>query len=126
MEQASLHYCCDCKTTKPRDQFKSHEKDDKHGKKGIPTSKCTCCTMRNQHTHKKLKQKHDEDGPNPSEDPVEPDPVISTEEFTALLHEQAHNSNLCCQACVSTQGMDEEEEEVFKVIVRRIWHATGY
>ena len=89
MEQAPLLNCHNCKTSKLRDQFNVPKKDDKHGRKGESTSKWSSYTIRNQQGRQNLKLKRDEERPNPSEDPPEPGPANSIEQFTALLHEQA-------------------------------------
>jgi len=58
---APLHTCCNCKQLKQLTEFKLRMKDDRHGKKGEPTSKCTECTIRSQISRQKLKRKHDND-----------------------------------------------------------------
>ena len=126
MEQEPLLYCRDCKSSKSRDQFNSCQRDDKHGAKGEPTSKCTDCVMRNQQRRQITKRKRDEEGPNPSEGPSELDPVLSMEEFSTLLPNQALEGNLCCRACVSTQEMDDDDAEKYNVIAGHMWEATGF
>jgi len=125
MEQAPL-YCRDCKTSKPRDQFKLRKRDDKYGRKGEPTSKCSHCTTRNENGCQALKRKRNEEGLDPAEDPPEPDPTISIEQFTTMLHDRALSGDLCCRMRVSTQGLAGEEAEVVKVIVGRVREATGF
>ena len=64
--------------------------------------------------------------PDPSGDPAEPDRTISLEQFTALLHEQALTSDISCSARVFTQGLTGEVDEIFAVIVGRVWEATRF
>src|SRR5260370_36448974 len=45
--------CCSCKQVRPLTDFKICKKD---GQKG-PTSKCTCCLLRNQKPHQHMKWK---------------------------------------------------------------------
>ena len=123
MEQAPLLYCHTCKNSKPKDQFKLCEKDDQYGKKGEPTGKCSPCMTRKQQRDQNKKQKHTEEG---SDDPVEPGHIISIEEFTASLRQQACMDDISYHAHVSTQGLPEEADEAFNVIAVRVWEATGF
>ena len=122
MDQAPFLRCIDCEVRKPRDQFKLRERDDKYGKKGDPTRKCSLCTTRNQNRHLNLKRKRNEEDPNLAE----LDPTISIEQRTTMLHEQALRGDLCCRMRVSTQGLAVAEAEVIRVIVGRVWEATGF
>jgi len=123
MEQAPLLYCRGCYTNKPSDQFKLRERDDSYGRKGDPTSQCSPCAANKQDRDQNRKRKRDEDL---SEDPAEPGPTISIEQFTAPLHQQARRRDLCCWTRISTQGLAAEEDVVLKVIAGRVWEATGF
>ena len=82
---------------------------------------------RNQQGCQILKPERDEKGPDSSEDSLELDPATSSEQFMALLHGQALRGDLCCQTCISTQLIAEDEaEEMFQAIVGRVWDATGF
>jgi len=81
---------------------------------------------RNQQGCQILKYKRDKEGLDSSEDPLELDPAISSKQFTALLHGHARRGDLCCHMCISNQVIAEEEDEMFKVIVGRVWEATGF
>ena len=72
------------------------------------------------------KRKRDEDDAHPSEDPVEPTPIRSIDEFTELLHQQALQGEICCRIRVSTQGLAAEEDAIFNIIAGRVWEATGF
>ena len=61
--------------------------------------------MTNQQRRQNLKQKCDEEGPNPSEDLPESGSANSFEQFTALLHKQARTGDLYYRTCISTQGV---------------------
>jgi len=76
--------------------------------------------------HMIRKRKRDEEGLDPSEDPAEPNPTISIEQFTALLREQALAENICYSARVSTQGLTGEVDEICSKAVGRVWEATGF
>ena len=123
MEQAPFHFCRDCMTRKPINQFNLHQRNDKYGAKGEPTGRCTHCTVRNQQRHQDLKRKH---GENPSGCLPEPSPALSTQQFMILLQEQALKGNLSYQTCVLTQGMTDEEGDIFDVIAACVWDATGF
>ena len=122
MEQAQNFFCSGCNTRKPKDQFKLHTRDDKHSRKGEPTSRCSHCAMRGQQEHKNLKQKCNGEDTGPPE----PGPPISIEQFMVLLHQQALTGKICCQVCVSTQGMVAEDDKEFMQIARHVWEAMGY
>jgi len=77
-----------------------------------PTSRCCSCAAKERHRCEIKKRKRDEEGPDPSEDPAEPDRTTSIEQFTALLHKQALTGDPCCFAHVSTQGLDGEVGEI--------------
>jgi len=126
MEQAPLFHCCDCKKIKPKDQFAVRTRNNKHGKKGEPSSRCSSCTAKEHDRWIIRKRKRDGEGLDPSEDPAEPSPTIFIEQFTALLHEQALADDICCSARVSTQGLTGEVDEICKKLVGRVWEATGF
>jgi len=73
-----------------------------------------------------MRRKHEEEGPEPSEGPVEPNPIISLEQFTTLLHKQALSGDTHCRSRVSTQGLVGEGDEISKVIAVHVWEATGF
>ena len=60
------------------------------------------------------------------EDTPEPDSMLAIKQFTMLLREKALTGVISCTACVSTEGLDGEEEEICSVIVGRMWEATGF
>ena len=126
MEQAALFYCHDCHGKKLKDQFKLHSKDNKYGKKGDPTSRCLPCAENERQRRQNKKRKRDEECLNPSESPATPDPIIPIEKFTELLRELARGPEIDWRTCVSTQGMVGEEEDISKLILRRVWDATGF
>ena len=81
---------------------------------------------RNRQTRQEKKRKRDEDGAHPSEDPAEPAPIGSIDQFTELLRQQALEGGICCRMRVSTQGLAAEEDEIIKIIAGRVWEATGF
>src|SRR6266404_254732 len=105
MEQAALYYCGNCESKKPWEQFKLHEKDDQYGRKGEPTSQCLHCTEKEWNRCQNKKRKCDKESLNPSVDPEEPEPILSFEQFTALLCELALGDELSCHTHVSTGGL---------------------
>lgn len=123
MEQAQLIYCHTCKNKKPVDQFKLRAKDDKYGRKGEPTTRCSPCMMKVQQRRQIQKRKRAEEG---SEDPVETNTILSMEKFTALLHQQAIAGEIDWSGRVSTQELPGEAEDTFKAIAARVWEATGF
>src|SRR6266404_1768114 len=123
MDQALLVYCHTCKNNKPVDQFKLRAKDDKYGRKGEPTTRCSPCMMKVQQRCKSKRRKRAEEG---SEDPVEPNTILSIENFTALLHQQAIAGDINWSGCVSTQELPGEAEDAFKAIAVHVWEATGF
>lgn len=126
MEQAALFYCHDCKGKKPKDQFKLHLKDNKYGKKDDPTTRCLPCAEKERQRRQNKKRKRDEEGINSSESLATPDPIISIENFTELLRELAREPDIDWRTCVSTRGMVGEEDDILKLILRRVWDATGF
>jgi hypothetical protein len=123
MDQAPLHFCRDCSAWKPKDQIHLRQKDDRFGCKGEPTGRCTSCTTRNHQRRQDMKRKRADD---PSEVSAEPSPPRSIEQFTTVLHQQAHTDNFCCRARVSTEGLAGNEDDLLKVLAGRVWEATGF
>jgi hypothetical protein len=126
MEQPTLYHCHGCKAKKPHDQFNLRRKSDKFGLNGEPTGRCTSCTMKNKQAHENLKRKRNKESFHTSESLEERNYAVSIEQFTALLRQKAPMDDLHFRAHVSTQGLVEEEEEIFKRIVKCIWDATGF
>ena len=127
MDQAPLLYCLQCKNSKPRDEFALRIRSNKYGARGEPSSKCSSCVAKERHRHENRKRKRDEEGHETPMDPAEPDrPMLSVEQFMALLHEQALAGDICCSVRVSTQGLAGEADEICARIVGRVWEATGY
>ena len=126
MEHATLFCCHNCENKKPWDEFKLREKDDKYGRKGEPTGRCLPCAEKERHRRQNAKRKRDEEGLNPSGVPEEPEPILPVEQFTVLLRELALGGDPSCRTRVSTQGLVGEDGEVFKVIIGRVWEATGF
>jgi hypothetical protein len=126
MEQPTLYHCHGCKNKKPQDQFNLRQKSDKFGLKGEPTGRCTSCTIKNKQARQNLKRKHNEEDFHTSQSSERRDSAISIEQFTALLRQQAPMGDLRFQAHVSTQGLVEDEEDMFKRIVKCVWDATGF
>ena len=58
--------------------------------------------------------------------PADPVQVMSIEQFTALLCDQALMGVISCSAHVSAQGMDGGLDKICTVIVGRVWEATGF
>ena len=125
MEQAPLLYCCDCKKSKSRDQFTLRTRNNKHGARGEPSSRCSSCAAKERDRNIIRKRKRDEEGHDSFGDLAESDHTASIEQFTALLREQALTGDICCSARVSTQGLDGEDE-ICARIVGRVWEATGF
>ena len=126
MEQAQIFSCHYCGIKKPIDQFKIREKDDKYGRKGKPTSRCSRCVTISCNRCQSTKRKRDEEGPDPSEHPVEPSATVSIAQFTEELQKCAPRGDICYSARISTQGLDGDEDEICKVIVGCVWEATGF
>ena len=85
------------------------------------------CTTRNRQTRQEKKRKRDEDCGHPSEDPAEPAPIRSIDQFTELLRQHALEGDISCfRMRVSTQGLATEEDAIFKTIAGRVWEATGF
>ena len=72
------------------------------------------------------KRKRDEDSAHPFEDPAEPAPIRSIDQFTELLRQQALEGTIRCRMRVSTQGIAAEEDAILKIIAGRVWEATGF
>jgi len=126
MEQAPLHYCCDCKNLKAQDQFALRTRNNKYGARGKPSSRCSACAAKERIRWETRKRKRDEENPDPSGDQVGRDPIISIEEFAASLHEQALMGNIHYSTCVSTQLLAGENNEVCAGILGRVWESTGF
>jgi hypothetical protein len=126
MDQASLHFCRDCGARKPKDQFHLRQKDDRFGCKGEPTSRCTSCATRSLERRQEMKRKRADDPSEVSAEPSPPQSIESIEQFTTMLHQQAHTDDLCCRARVPTKELAGNEDEVLKVLVGRVWEATGF
>jgi len=100
---APLHACCHCKQLKQLTEFKLRVKDDRHGKKGEPTSKCMECTIRSQISRQKLKRKHDNDDTEEPMDLRNNDSALPLDQFTTLLANQASDGSLSCRMRVTTE-----------------------
>ena len=111
---------------KPMDQFKLYPKDTKYVRKGHLICWCLPCTVKEQERHQKKKRKCDEGITSPSESQEEPNSVIPIEQFTELLCELACGCEINCCTHISLQGMVEEEDKIFKLIVKHVWEATGF
>ena len=72
------------------------------------------------------KRKQDEEGPDLSRGPAEPDRSISVKQFTALLREQALTGVISCSARVSAQGLADNVDGICTALVGRVWEATGF
>jgi len=123
---APLHACCNCKQLKQLTEFKLRVKDDQHGKKGEPTSKCMKCTIRIQISRQKLKRKHDNDDDEEPMDLCNNDSALPLDQFTTLLANQASDGSLSCRMRVTTEGMVEGSKGTADIIAGHIWEATGY
>lgn len=53
-------------------------------------------------------------------------PLLSIEQFTTILTNRAQIGDLCYHAHISTQELTGDEEGMCKVIVNRVWEATGF
>ena len=95
-------------------------------KKGDPSLRCLPCAVKEQERYQRKKRKHDKEVTSPSESQEEPGSTITVERFTELLAELAHGREIDYSTCISMQGMVEEEDEIFKLIVKRVWEATGF
>ena len=126
MEQGPLFRCHDCKNCKPKDQFSLRKRDDKHGARGEPSSRCLPCAAKERARHETKKRKRAEEGLDASGDPAEAGRPISIEQFTALLREQVLTGKIYYSARVSTQGLAGEADEMRAGIVRHVWEATGF
>ena len=126
MEQEPLYHCHDCHHRKRRDQFALRKRTDKYGAKGEPTSRCSSCTEQEQGRRENRKRKRDEEGPDASRDPGEPNRTISLEQFTTQLHENALTGTISYSANISTQELSGEADDLCTVIVGRVWEATGF
>lgn len=61
-----------------------------------------------------------------SDDPEGADPILSMEQFAALLREKAQTGMISCSMRVSSEGIDGEEDEMCAGIAGRVWEATGF
>lgn len=125
MEEEPLLQCRDCHSRKPRDRFALRKKSDKHGAKGNPSTRCLPCAEK-RHQRETKKRKRVEECPDLYGDPGEHDPIISLEQLTAQLHEEALAGVISCSTRVSTQELSGEAEDICSVIVGRVWEATGF
>jgi hypothetical protein len=123
---APLHPCHPCKQLKRLGVFKLRVKDDRYGKKGDPTSKCTECTLQNQISRQKRKRKHDEDEDEEPTDLCINRPALPLDQFTVLSANRASDGSLSCCTRVTTEGMVGDTKEVADILVGHIWEATGY
>jgi hypothetical protein len=89
-------------------------------------SRCLSCVAKEQEGCEKKKRKRDKEVTIPSEHQQEPDSIIPIEQFTELLVELARGCAIDCSTRISMQGMVEEEDEIFKLIVEWVWEATGF
>ena len=84
--------------------------------------------MKEQERYQRKKRKHNKEVTSPSESQEEPDGIIPIERFIELLAELACGHEIDCSTCISMQGMVacmvEEEDEIFKLIVKWVWEAT--
>jgi hypothetical protein len=126
MEQDALFHCHDCQCKKPKDQFKQHQKATKYAKQGDPMRRCLPCAAKEHDRRQNKKRKRDNEGSHPSQSHVEPCPVIPIEQFTQILCELARGHDLNCRTHVSMQGMTEEGQDVFNLIVKHVWDITGF
>jgi hypothetical protein len=126
MDEVALIYCHDCKNKKPKPEFKLHSKDTKHAKKGNPLRQCLPCGVKQQERRQRNKRKHDEDITMPSMPSESQGSIIPIERFTELLAELAQGCEIDYRTYASRQRMVEEEEGIFKLIVKHVWEATGY
>ena len=125
MEWEQLFYCHDCENRKPRDQFALCKQTDKHGAMGKPSTRCTSCAE-NWHWCKSSKQKWVERGTDLCGDPEEPDCTVSLEQFTAGLHEEAITGMISYSACILTEGLFGEVDDICTAIVGHVWEATDF
>src|SRR5258708_35247876 len=118
--------CCSCKKVKPLADFNIHKTDSKHGQKGMPTSKCTHCTLRIQKSRQNTRQKciDDEDEEPAIFNPH--NPALSVDQFVVLLANQGSNNKIACHTCVNTEGIIRDSKELANVIAGHVWGATGY
>jgi hypothetical protein len=121
-----LRTCHDCKQLKPLSEFKLREKDDRYGKKGGPTSRCTQCTLRSQLSRQNLKRKRANDDAEELISLCISDSVLSVDQFTAQLANRAPDGSLRCCTRIATQGMVGNTKEVANIIAGHVWEATGY
>ncbi len=121
MEGQPLYFCGDCKEHKSKDLFDQRQAGDTE-----PTSNCTQCTTRNQHTRQNSKRKRDNEEPDILKELPTDAPVQSIEEFTVLLTRHAQMGDLCFRTRVLTDEPTGEGEEMTKVVIARVWEATGF
>jgi len=72
------------------------------------------------------KRNQDDKGLDLSGGPAEPDQPLSIKQFTALLREKALTGVISCSACVSALVLPKNADEICKVLVGRVWEATGF
>ena len=125
MEQEPLRQCLDCHCRKPRDQFAPRKRTDKHGAKGDPSTRCAPCAEK-KHQREYKKRKRVEDDPDLCGDPGDPNFPISLEQFTAHLREQALTGAISCSTRVSTQDLSVEADDIYPIVIGRVWEATGF
>ena len=126
MEHQLLFTCHDCRVNKPKEQFSLRKRDDSFGKKGEPTSRCTECATRFKQIRQNSKRKRENEGPDTLRSALMDTPLLSIEQFTTILTNHAQMGDLCYHAHVSTQELTGDEEGMIKVIVNRVWEATGF
>jgi hypothetical protein len=123
---APLYPCHNCRQLKPLSEFELRAKDDRYGKKGDPTTKCTPCALRNRLSRQNKKRKHEPDEPTSvcTNDPVLP---VDRDRFmAALLTRRAPDGSLSCCMRVTTEGMVGDTKVIADIIAGDVWEATGY
>ena len=93
---------------------------------GDVLSRCASCAAKERERYKIRKRKRDEEGPDLSRGPAEPDRPLSIEQFTALLREKALTGVISCSARVSAQGIAGNADGICTVLVGHVWEATGF
>jgi len=126
MEQEPLFRCHDCTTSKPREEFSIRKRDSKHGVQRDVPSRCASCAATERERCKIRKRKRDEKGLDLSGGPEEPNRPMSIEQFTTLLREKALTGVFSFSARVSAQGLAGNADDICKVLVARVWEATGF
>src|SRR5258708_35384226 len=77
----------------------------------------------NQQRHQTKKRKCTEDS---SKGPVEPNCILSIEDFMASLCQQALTGEISYPAYISTEELPGDTDEVLKVISACMWEVTGF